>query len=71
VGGVASLCGRTPAVLDVQEGRTMVPWLPQIGLDYTLRLDGLARMFAGLVLGLGALGVLYARYYLSQQDNAH
>ena len=39
--------------------------------DFTLRPDGLAWMFAGLVLGIGALVVLYARYYLSQQDNAH
>jgi len=58
-------------VLDGQVVRTMVPWLPQIGLDFTLRLDGLAWMFAGLVLGIGALVVLYARYYLSSQDNAH
>ncbi|MEG3003135.1 MAG: proton-conducting transporter membrane subunit, partial [Comamonas sp.] len=59
------------SVLDDQVVRTMVPWLPQIGLDFTLRLDGLAWMFAGLVLGIGALVVLYARYYLSSQDNAH
>ncbi len=58
-------------MLDGQVVRTLVPWLPQIGLDFTLRLDGLAWMFAGLVLGIGALVVLYARYYLSQQDNAH
>src|SRR5690606_10377257 len=51
--------------------RSSGQWLPQIGLDFTLRVDGLAWMFAGLVLGIGALVVLYARYYLSSQDNAH
>ncbi len=71
LGGLAILGWLTPAVLDGQVVRTLVPWLPQIGLDFTLRLDGLAWMFAGLVLGIGALVVLYARYYLSQQDNAH
>ncbi|WP_210238591.1 ATPase, T2SS/T4P/T4SS family, partial [Mesorhizobium sp. M2D.F.Ca.ET.153.01.1.1] len=53
------------------EGINQIQAKPQIGLDFTLRLDGLAWMFAGLVLGIGALVVLYARYYLSQQDNAH
>ncbi|HCL43336.1 MAG TPA: monovalent cation/H+ antiporter subunit A, partial [Pseudomonas sp.] len=71
LGGLAILGWLTPSVLGGQVMRTMVPWLPQIGLDFTLRLDGLAWMFAGLVLGIGALVVLYARYYLSQQDNAH
>ena len=71
LGGLAILGWLTPSVLDGQVVRTLVPWLPQIGLDFTLRLDGLAWMFAGLVLGIGALVVLYARYYLSQQDNAH
>jgi multicomponent K+:H+ antiporter subunit A len=71
LGGLAILAWLTPSVLDGQVVRTMVPWLPQIGLDFTLRLDGLAWMFAGLVLGIGALVVLYARYYLSSQDNAH
>ncbi len=71
LGGLAILGWLTPSVLDGQVVRTLVPWLPQIGLDFTLRLDGLAWMFAGLVLGIGALVVLYARYYLSPQDNAH
>ncbi len=71
LGGLAILGWLTPAVMDGQVVRTLVPWLPQIGLDFVLRLDGLAWMFAGMVLGIGALVVLYARYYLSSQDNAH
>jgi len=44
------------------------PWLPLAGADLGFRADGLAFMFAGLVLGIGALVVLYARYYLSSAD---
>jgi len=68
--GLALLGAMTPAVLDGAVLRQSWPWLPQIGLDLTLRLDGLAWMFAGLVLGIGALVVLYAHYYLSAQDSA-
>ncbi|WP_456362752.1 monovalent cation/H+ antiporter subunit A [Xanthomonas sp. 60] len=71
LGGLAILGWLTPAILDGTVLRSSGQWMPQIGLDFTLRLDGLAWMFGGLVLGIGALVVLYARYYLSQQDNAH
>ncbi|MFL1461198.1 monovalent cation/H+ antiporter subunit A [Roseococcus sp. DSY-14] len=45
-----------------------LPWLPSLGLSFTLRMDGLAWLFAGLVAGIGALVVLYARYYMSAED---
>ncbi|WP_312684957.1 monovalent cation/H+ antiporter subunit A [Stenotrophomonas chelatiphaga] len=69
--GLTILATLTPAVLEGEVLRSSGQWLPQIGLDFTLRLDGLAWMFAGMVLGIGALVVLYAHYYLSPQDNAH
>ncbi|WP_269792754.1 monovalent cation/H+ antiporter subunit A [Stenotrophomonas sp. Iso1] len=68
--GVAILGSLTPAILDGEVIRNSWQWLPQIGLDFSLRLDGLAWMFAGLVLGIGALVVLYAHYYLSLRDSA-
>jgi len=43
-------------------------WLPLDGARLGFRLDGLAAMFAGMVLILGALIILYARYYLSERD---
>ena len=43
-------------------------WLPMLGLDFTLRLDGLAWLFAMMIFGIGALVVLYARYYMSPED---
>ena len=48
--------------------RAEVEWLPALGLNLTLRLDGFAWMFAALVTGIGLLVVLYARYYMSPAD---
>lgn len=44
------------------------PWLHGIGLDLSLRMDGLAALFALLVPGIGLLVIIYARYYLSEKD---
>jgi multicomponent K+:H+ antiporter subunit A len=60
----------TPAVLDGQIPAVRHEWIPQIGLAFSLRLDGLAWMFALLVLGIGGLIVLYAAYYLAEADSA-
>lgn len=45
-----------------------ISWIPALGLDLVLRLDGFAWLFAMLVTGIGALVVLYARYYMSPSD---
>jgi multicomponent K+:H+ antiporter subunit A len=45
-----------------------VPWVAQIGLDFAFRLDGLSLLFAGLIVGIGLLVILYAHYYLSDED---
>jgi multicomponent K+:H+ antiporter subunit A len=66
--GLALLALLTPAVFGGGIPQSSFPWIPQVGLMFTLRLDGLAWMFAGLVLGIGALIVMYARYYLSEKD---
>jgi len=68
--GLALLAWLTPAVLQGWIPRADHAWIPQIGLDFSLRLDGLAWMFAGLVLAIGALVVMYAHYYLSDEDSA-
>ena len=43
-------------------------WLPALGLDFSLRMDAFAWLFALLVSGIGTLVVLYARYYMSPAD---
>jgi multicomponent K+:H+ antiporter subunit A len=72
-GGVALIClilaaSAYPSVVDGGVIRSDVEWIPAIGLDFSLRLDGLAWMFAVLVTGIGFLVVIYARYYMSPSD---
>jgi multicomponent K+:H+ antiporter subunit A len=57
-----------PTVLAGSVIRHEVEWMPSLGLNFTMRMDGLAWLFAGLVTGIGALVVLYARYYMSRED---
>ena len=47
---------------------TRYEWLPLFGLDFIMRMDGLAWLFSIMVLGIGLLVILYARYYMSKQD---
>jgi multicomponent K+:H+ antiporter subunit A len=54
------------------EGQTLIQswsWLPSLGLDFAFRLDGLALLFSLLILLIGLLVILYARYYLSARDS--
>jgi multicomponent K+:H+ antiporter subunit A len=44
------------------------PWLERV--PFGLRMDGLAFAFVQIVAGIGALIVLYAHYYLSEDDPA-
>ncbi len=46
-----------------------VDWLPILGLNFNLMLDGLGFFFAMLILGIGLLIITYARFYLSRTDN--
>lgn len=48
--------------------RQEIEWVPELGLNLVLRMDGFAWLFCMLVLGIGALVVLYARYYMSASD---
>ncbi|MCF7221355.1 monovalent cation/H+ antiporter subunit A [Lysobacter sp. TLK-CK17T] len=68
--GLGLLAALTPAVLDGSVPQSIHPWVPQLGLTFSLRLDGLAWMFALMVLAIGVLVVMYARYYLSQNEDA-
>ncbi|MFT0891513.1 monovalent cation/H+ antiporter subunit A [Pseudochelatococcus sp. G4_1912] len=43
-------------------------WLPSLGLDFSIRLDGFAWIMALLVTIIGFLVVVYARYYMSPDD---
>ena len=47
-----------------------IDWLPSLGVNLVVRLDGFAWMFAMLVSAMGLLVIVYARYYLSADDPA-
>jgi len=58
---------------EVRDGSVLVErlaWLPSLGIDLVVRIDGFAWMFAMLVSGMGLLVIVYARYYLSPEDPA-
>jgi multicomponent K+:H+ antiporter subunit A len=46
-----------------------IEWMPSLGLDFTLRMDGFAWVFAFLVSLIGFLVVIYTRYYISPDDS--
>ncbi|WP_019621405.1 monovalent cation/H+ antiporter subunit A [Amphritea japonica] len=56
-------------VFDGQDIRQSIDWIPSMGLDLSFRLDGLSLLFLFLILGIGLLVILYARYYLSAKDS--
>jgi multicomponent K+:H+ antiporter subunit A len=64
--GCAMLASMAPAVFAGEVLRASVPWFAGVGFGF--RVDGLAFMFAGIVCAIGAMVVLYARYYLAPED---
>jgi multicomponent K+:H+ antiporter subunit A len=57
-----------PAVMRGEIVQAQLDWLPSLGLNANFFLDGLGMLFAGLILGIGLLIIIYARFYLSRQD---
>ena len=61
--------GKGPAVLS--RGETIeqtVAWMPELGVELHLRMDGTAWLFTVLVLGIGALVLAYAARYFSPKS---
>lgn len=44
-------------------------WLPQIGIDFSFRLDALSLIFSLLITGIGTLIYIYAYYYLNPKNS--
>lgn len=60
-----------PAASQVMSGETLIwqqDWVPAAGLSLMFRLDGLGLLFSLMILVIGLLVILYARYYLSADD---
>lgn len=62
------LASLAPTVLAGDVVQTRIEWLPSLGLNVNFMLDGLGLLFAGLILGIGLLIIIYARFYLSAAD---
>ncbi|PMR76656.1 monovalent cation/H+ antiporter subunit A [Billgrantia endophytica] len=58
-----------PTVIAGNVVSLQIPWLPLLGLDLALRIDGLTLLFSLLILGIGSLILLYAGYYLSAEED--
>ncbi|MGD8442100.1 MAG: monovalent cation/H+ antiporter subunit A [Desulfobacterales bacterium] len=67
---LATVAFRIPSIFEGRVFRFEADWIPSLGFDIALRLDGLSLLFAILILGIGLLVILYARYYLSDEDQA-
>lgn len=44
-------------------------WLPQVGIDFSFRLDALSLIFSLLITGIGTLIYIYAYYYLNPKNS--
>jgi NADH:ubiquinone oxidoreductase subunit 5 (subunit L)/multisubunit Na+/H+ antiporter MnhA subunit len=46
------------------------PWMPSVGLNAVLLLDGLSALFALLITGIGTLVIIYTGYYFKGEPDA-
>ena len=62
------LAVHAPAVMRGEVIHYRLDWMPMLGLNANFFLDGLGLLFAGLILGIGLLIIIYARFYLGRSD---
>mgnify|MGYP000120139296 FL=1 len=65
---LALMFAQLPELAAGETLRFAVGWIPTLGLDLALRLDGLSVLFNLLIIGIGLLILLYAHYYLSPEE---
>ena len=63
------LAGEAPGILAGTPSAFHADWVPALGLSASFYIDPLGLMFAGLILGIGLLIILYARFYLAPKDS--
>jgi multicomponent K+:H+ antiporter subunit A len=66
--GLALLLSVAPGVLAGTPVVARIAWIPALGLDLSFWLDPLGLLFAGLILGIGLLVVVYAQGYLARSE---
>ena len=65
---LALLLTNAGAVYSGEVVRAGGEWVPQLGLSFRFFIDGLGLFFAALILSIGLLIIIYARFYLGRQD---
>ena len=68
-GSLGLLLAQAPSVFAGETVSNRWSWVPELGLSLSFRLDGLSLMFAGLILFIGLMIVIYAHFYLSAKDS--
>ena len=66
--GLILLVTLAPAVLAGEIPAASIAWVPALGLDLSLMVDPLGLMFAGLILGIGLLVVIFGHFYLASGE---
>ncbi|BET53873.1 Na+/H+ antiporter subunit A [Bacillus subtilis] len=59
-----------PLIRMTQSGETLrsvLEWIPSLGINFTVYIDGLGLLFALLITGIGSLVTLYSIFYLSKE----
>jgi multicomponent K+:H+ antiporter subunit A len=62
------LMSYAPAVFAGEVVQGGFEWAPQVGLSFSFFLDALGFFFAAMILGVGLLVIVYARFYLRRED---
>jgi multicomponent K+:H+ antiporter subunit A len=62
------LLSHAPEVFSGQVPKVSLAWAPAVGLSLSVFADGLGFFFAAMILAIGFLVIVYARYYLSRED---
>jgi len=68
VGALAPLSGLVWMLTTPELVSTTVRWMPAIGMDLALRLDGFSRLMALLIGGIGTLIFVYAWGYFGERE---
>jgi len=65
---LALLLAHAPEVLSGESVRADWSWVSRLGLNIQFSIDALGLLFGTIILGIGLLVVIYARFYLSADD---
>ena len=62
--------GLIPTIQGGEQLQAVLEWIPSVGINFTVYLDGLSLIFALLISGIGSLVVLYSIFYMDKNKEA-